>query len=532
MKYRIGLSFLVLPVALSWHPAAAQEASTITLTLDEAIQIALANNYALRAARLDLKESASQIRSAISAALPDITASSGYTRNLKEANPFAGSAAGDFFSGFSALGWLAYNEEARTDTDHATVPITLEEFLFRQGAGLRAADIMQEGGSDNPFSVANQFQNTVSVTQTLADAAVIKGLKVARLVKEARSRSLERTEQLVVDEVRRAFYETLLTQEQAVVAAESVIRTRRTHGEMSRRVAQGVAPKALRLSAEVQLANLETRLVQQQNQALTARDNLKFVLGIPIEQQVRLRGELEVADASAFVTVSTGDAFQTALARRPDLDQARLTYDLQSAALRAAELDRFPKLSAFANFSYSGRIPDLRTFTISDPESPFRFSLGRNDFFSRSYWQSSVNVGLRLSWTIFNGLAQASMRQLRRIEMDRAQIQLIQLRQSVHIEVATALRNLRSAREQILSQGRNVENAELNYSFASTRLVEGVATPLEERDASHQLDQSRINYLQAVYDFLVARSAYETAIGVPLEHQADIRLTSAGVPVP
>ena len=77
-----------------------------------------------------------------------------------------------------------------------------------------------------------------------------------------------------------------------------------------------------------------------------------------------------------------------------------------------------------------------------------------------------------------------------------------------------------------------MENAELNYSFASTRLVEGVATPLEERDASHQLDQSRINYFQAVYDFLVARSTYETAIGVPLEHQADIRLTSAGVPVP
>lgn len=95
------------------------------------------------------------------------------------------------------------------------------------------------------------------------------------------------------------------------------------------------------------------------------------------------------------------------------------------------------------------------------------------------------------------------------------------------MEVASAMRALATAREQIASQGRNVENAELNYTFASRRLDEGVATPLEERDASDQLDQSRINYLQAAHDYLVARSAYETAVGVPLEYQTDIRLASA-----
>jgi outer membrane protein TolC len=54
----------------------------------------------------------------------------------------------------------------------------------------------------------------------------------------------------------------------------------------------------------------------------------------------------------------------------------------------------------------------------------------------------------------------------------------------------------------------------LNYEYALTRLREGVGTPLEERQASALLDQSRLNYLSAVYDYLIAVNKYEKAIGI------------------
>ncbi len=505
----------------------AQDPDPVPLTLDEAVQLGLANNYVLQAVRLEVEGAANQVRSAISAALPDITATSGYTRNLKEANPFAGSAAGNFFSGFDALGWLRYNEITRTDDDPGTMPIGLDEFYFRQGAGLAAAGIVPQAASDNPFAVANQFLNTINFSQPIVDAATLKGLQAARLVVDAEGRRLERQEQLIVDEVRRAYYRTLLAGEQSAVAAQSVIRTRQTLAEISKRVSHGVAPKAMRLSTEVQLANLETRAVQMQNLTLEAMDRLKYTIGMPVTQPVRLIGTLEVDDIGAYLTVSEGDASDDALERRPDLDQARLMYEIQQAALRIAELDRLPRVNAFANFSYSGRVPDSRTYVISDPDDPFKFSTGHNDFLSRSYWQSSVNVGITLSWTIFDGFARSAQRQSRRVELSRAQLQVLQMRQGVRMEVATALRNLESAREQILRQSRNVENAELNYSVAQARLAEGLAAPLEERAASDQLDQSRINYIQAIHDFLVARSAYETAVGIPLPSHTDLRMTSA-----
>ena len=527
--------WMVVLMALSTasQPATAQvqpgifepQAEAITITLDEAIQIALVNNYTIRNSRLDIDDARAQVRGAWGEVMPQVDASSGYTRNLKTANPFAGSAAGDFFSGFAFIDWLAFNEQARTDDDPASIPISFGEFQERQFKGLEEAGIVLSSG-DNPFAVENQFQNSLNITQTLFNGSAFAAIAGAERLKKAFEKGVDRQEQVLIDQVRQAFYQTLLTQEQAKVAAQSVARTQRTRNETARRVAQGVAPKFQRLSADVQLANLETQLIQIQNQSASALDNFKFTLGIPVEQPVILRGTLEVDDYSPYVAVSVQDAYAAAFERRPDLEQAQLNVELRTINKRIARADFLPRLSAFANFSYSGSVPDNRTFTLSDPNDPFKFSAGRNDFFSSSYWQPSINVGFSLTWNLFNGFQTTALVQQRQIEIDRAELELTQLQQSVRLEVETALRNLETARQQIASQERNVANAELNYTYASTRLDEGVATPLEERDASDQLDQSRINYFQAVYDYLVARSAFETAMGIPLGQQTDIKLTS------
>ena len=527
MSMLMALSVATRPAAAQVQPALAEpSAEPLTLTLDEAIQIALVNNYAIRNNRLDVDNAQAQIREAWSDALPQIDASSGYTRNIKTANPFAGSQAGSFFSSFGFIDWLSFNEEARTDDDPVTIPIPFDEFQDRQSTGLEEAGVVLGGGSDNPFAVENQFQNGINITQMLFSGSVFASIKGAERLKLAFQRGVDRQEQLLVDQVRQTFYQTLLAQEQAKVALQSVARTQRTRNETARRVSQGVAPKFQRLSAEVQLANLQTQLVQIQNQSASALDNLKFTLGIPVEQPLQLHGALEADDYSPYRMISVQDAFSLAVERRPDLEQAHLNVALRKIDKNISRSDYLPRLSTFANFSYSGSVPDNRTFTLSDSDDPFKFTTGEIDFFSSSYWQPSVNVGFRMTWNLFNGFRTSAQVQQRQIAVERAEIELTQLQQAMRLEIETALRDLETAQQRILSQQKNVTNAELNYSYASTRLREGVATALEERDASDQLDQSRLNYLQAVYDYLVARSAFETAMGVPLGQQTDLKLTS------
>lgn len=494
------------------EPAAT--AAPIVLTLDEALQIALVQNYNVRGARLDVRNADAQVREAWGGVMPQVDASASYTRNLKSANPFAGSDAGGLFGSLGFVDWLAYNEQARTDDDPGSDPLPFDEFIDRQQEGRQEAGITL-GSSDNPFAVPNQFQSGISVSQTLYNGQAFAAIRAAEQLKELNRRALDRQEQLIVDQVRRTFYQTLLAQEQAVITTQSVERTSNTVQEVSLRVRQGVAPKFQRLSAEVELANLETQLIQTRNAAATAADNLKLTLGIPMEQPIQLRGDLEAEDRGTYLSISSQDALSIALEQRPDLKQANLNIQLREVDKSLTRSQYFPTLSAFANFNYIGNVPDNRSIVISDPDDPFSFSQRERGFFSQSYWNPSVSAGLQLSWNLFNGFKTSAQMQQRQVAIDRAVNDQEQLLQSVRLEVTQALRDLQAAQQRILSQEQNVDRAELNYEYASARLREGVASPLEEREASEQLDQARLNHLQAVHDYLVAKSAFEKAVGMP-----------------
>ncbi len=511
-------------VAQTVSPNAEEIKEPLTLTLDEALQIALVRNYAMRLERLNVEQASAQVREAWSDAWPLVDATSSYTRNLKSANPFAGSEAGGLFSSFGFIDWLSFNERARTDDDAETGPIDFDEFLDRQEEGLEAIGA-GFGGDANPFAVPNEFLNSVSVTQRLFSASLFVGIRGAKRYKELTGETLKRQRQLVLHEVRQAFYQALLSLKQVEVMRLSVARTQATLDETIQRVAQGLTPKFQRLTAEVELANLETEQVEVAGRAAQALDNLKMQIGIPVDQPIRLRGDLETEDRGRFLTVSTENVTDLALRHRPDLEQARIAVELQRIDRRRTQMQYLPELSAVANLSYIGRVPDDRTRIVSEDRDNFIYRSESIDFFSQSYWNPAISAGVRLTWNIFNGFRTSAQAQQRSLALHQAELQYDQAVQQIRMDVQGTLRDLETAQQRILAQDQNVRRAELNYEYARARLAEGVASPAEERNASEQLDQSRLNRLRALYDYLVAQSALETSLGMTQWNAEDPQLT-------
>ncbi|NND70297.1 MAG: TolC family protein, partial [Rhodothermales bacterium] len=194
---------------------------------------------------------------------------------------------------------------------------------------------------------------------------------------------------------------------------------------------------------------------------------------------------------------------------------------------KVARGEYYPVLDAFANFNYIGNIPSNRSFTTSSVDDPFTYQLQENGIFSGDYWNFSASAGFRLTWNIFNGFQTKNRIKQRRAARQRASVLEEQLTESVRLEVQSALRDMNAARLRIVSQEKNVSNAELNYSYAESRLREGVASPIDEREASELLDQSRLNYYQAVHDFLVAKSTFDTVVGTRVEARTNINITAA-----
>ncbi len=483
----------------------------IALTVEEAVALAIERAYAVRLAELDVRNADAQVRGAYGQLYPRVEGTANYTRSVVSANPFAGSGAGGLFGSLGAIDWLAYNEDARTDDDPETVPLTLEEFRDRQEAGQTAAGFTPDPNA-NPFGVDNQFNGTLAISQTLYSGSAFAAVRGARTLREFSEAGLEARRADAAHEARRLFYAALFAQEQVGVLQASVERARETASEAALLVAQGVRPALDRLQAEVALGNLEAQLAQTAAFAGTARDQLLFSIGLPVGQDVTLRGALAPpADPGPFRMVGLVDAVTVARRERPDLRQARLGVRLREVDRNISRAAYLPTVSAFANLGYSGTVPDDRTFLTQTGD--FTYETGSLGFFDGSYWNPSVAVGLSLQWTIFDGFQRRYAVQQREIAIDQAEVQLAQAEQAATLEVSVALREMASAEGRVAAAGGTVRQAQTAYTYAIERLRQGVGLQLDVRTASDQLDQARLNYLQAVHDLLVARSALERSTG-------------------
>jgi outer membrane protein TolC len=484
---------------------------TISISLQQAVQIAQEHNYALRNNQLDVQDADLQVDQTWGRVMPQVSFSSSYQRNLRTSNPFAGSSAGNIFGSLGSVDWLQYNERARSDDDPSTEPISLEEFQRRRQQGYAEAGHRPGGG--NPFGVDNQFQGGINISQTLYNKQAFNAISGAEQMRAVNREGLHRTRQEVTHDVRTAYFDVLLAQERAAVMRESVRRITRTVEETRQRVERGTASKYQRLNSQVQQSNLETELIESENQVESAKNRLKHVLGLPVTRPIKLQGSLQLNQFPSSDQFSASEVTSRALEQRPELERARLAVELEKVPRNIEESTFVPAINFFANLDYSGRVPDNRTNLVEHPDDPFTVSAEHTSFFSQNYWNPSVAVGVQVSWTVFDGLQRKRRIQQAEVSIQRAELQQEQLRQSVHLEIEQALQDLRAARQRIASQEKNLERAQLNYEFAVNRLDEGVGSPLEERDASEQLDQSRLSYLQAVRDYLVARSAFELATG-------------------
>lgn len=512
--------FLLLVISagpVEVHGQSRMDADTLTLTLDDAVQMALENNFGLREVILDRETASQQVREAWGRVYPQVNATGNFSRNIVTANPFAGSGAEELFADFGAIGWLRYNEEARLE---GREQLTFDEYIDRQKQGYEEAGITPPSMQDDPFSVDNQFVLSLGITQTLFNGSAFAAIQGAEQFKKLSEDALHRERQVVIDEVRRAYFSALLASQQVGVIQSSVERLRKTAEDVSRTVEQGLASRYERLSAEVELVNLETELIEAENQAELAKKNISLVLNLDPVRPIELAGDLTMAAMQPVGDLSLDEAVSLAREFRPDLQQAEGMIEINRINERIQRSSYRPVVSAFANLDYIGRVPDNRTVIGRDPaepDNPFRFTSEERGFFHNSYWNPNISVGINVSWNIFSGFQNRARMEQSRIETRKSELRYEYLNHAIRVEVDRAMRNLRTAERRVRSQQRNIEQARVNYEFARTRLLEGVGTSLEERQASMLLDQSRLAYLAAIHDYLLAVSRFELVLGTSID---------------
>jgi outer membrane protein TolC len=461
----------MLAVFLAAVPAAAAQVPD-TVTLDQAIEVALERSRAVAEARAGITAADGRVREAWSTVLPDVSATATYQRNFKIQQFFLPAI---FFDSTAAPGEV---RPVRVGSDNSWFAgLTVEQPLFQVGAFIGVG-------------AAGRF----------------------RALERERARGLT---QQVVTAVRQRYFDVLLALENVRLTEESVNRVRQTLSETQALNRAGLASTYDVLRLEVQLANLEPNLRRARDGADATRRALLLEMGLDVTQPIAVAGRLQEVNlespdsnsaANARLLALAGpeltpgeldEAYQTALDRRTDVRQVALNIELERARLAVERAEYFPTVSLFG------------AYNINAQED------GGPSFFGETSQQRTTTAwgGIRIELPIFSGFSQSARMQQARAAIDQNRARLAQTRDRAADELRTLVAALDEARDRVASQGRAVEQARRGFDIASAEYRAGLGSQLQITDAELALRQSEFNYAQAVYDYLSARSNLDAARG-------------------
>ena len=340
------------------------------------------------------------------------------------------------------------------------------------------------------FTRDYQFAMSLSLP-LFTGGRLTSGFKQAKYNLESTKEAVRQSKHLTVFNTKRAFYGHLLAKEFVSVAEEAVRVAEENLENVKNMYEVGMASKMDLLRSEVRLTNMQPEVIAAKNHLRISELSLKTMLGMDLSQSVEIEGALSYEPLEPDL----GECITTALAQRPEVRQFDFQRKMAGESLKLSRAGYLPSLAVTGNYSF-----------WSDKLN-----------FRKDTWSSFYAVNLVLNIPIFNGFKESaqiaqSKSMIREIELNQKA-----LRDAVEFEVRQAVLLLKEAKETLLSQEKNTEQAKESLRITQLNYSEGMAMTLDVISAEAAYSQAQVNYSQALYNYGVAVAELDRAMGVGYE---------------
>lgn len=444
---RVQLFVITMFFAGQIHP--------MDLTLEEAIQLALKNNNAIKAQKAEVESAKGTVITGFSGFLPKVEGRLSYYLGEKGYEISTTIPANSFGPGFPP-----------TDL---TTGFNSESFTYDYTVGLTLTQPLFAGGK------------------------IWNGYKISMLAKKIQDERLRQTKNDITFQVTDAFYRILLAKSFLEVAKEAKALSDEHLRVARARYKAGEATEYEVLRAEVETANLDSQLIKAENAVQLATIALKNIIGLKEEQDVNIIGELEPVDFD----ITLEECINLAKSKRPEVIQMRYQKKLAGHNYELAIGNYIPNLALVGNYQ-----------SLTNKRNTERIFDGPED-----KWFESYSVMLVLSVPIFDGLynygkikeAKWGIRKINEFDL--------QLDKAIELEIKQAYSSLLEAKKVMSAGEKNVNTARRAVEIAQVQYKNGLITSVELLSAEVGLTQAKTNYLQAKYDYMIAVAKLKKAIG-------------------
>jgi len=351
------------------------------------------------------------------------------------------------------------------------------------------------GGRDTTWTTTSAGPR-VSLSQVLFDfGKTWASTEVARRLAEVALEDTELQRQLVTQTVKEAFTNINFAQrlirvnEQALQRADLNLRSARGFFEV------GTRPRFDVTRAEVDVANARVNVIRAQNAVNLARVALNAAMGIAVNAPT------EVKDLLSYTQfpLNRDELLAEAMRNRPEYRQVKAQAEASDAFVRQTFRDFFPNLFGSGTYGVTG----VTGGSAIDSRATSGFTG------SGTEW----NVGLTLSWSIFDGGGKIARYKEAKANLEAARARVRDIELQVWQNVEQSYLNLGEAEERIGAAQKAVESADENYQLARGRFDAGVANIIELTDAQLALTQAQSDEAQALSDYRIAIARLERALG-------------------
>ena len=466
-------------------PSQMRTDSTLVLTLDKAIEIALDKNVSVKVADMEIKRTEYSRRGSYGALFPQVNASASFQRTIKKQVMYMdGMSGGNMFQEAFAPLWTAIGQLS------AGTGIPVE---INPGSGSEAPSEQTDSKTSGGIEVGrlNTYNAGINASMPIVNAQLWQSLamtgdQVELAVEKARESRLG-----TVTSVKQTYYAILLAKE-ALGVYKSVYDNAVENFKLTEM--RYNAQKASELDYTRAKSNVASAIPNYYNAeaaVLLSLWQLKAVMGIDLDTDVDVEGSLQDYALELHEGLWQGEPED--LSGNTSVRQMAIQAEILAKTIRMNQFAYLPTLAA--NFAYS-------------------YNAMTNDFkFSEYRWTPYSYVGISLNIPIFSGGQRYHTVKQARVQASELDLQRINTERQLRIGIRQNLQTMETARKTYDAAVEALVSARKAYDIAEKSYSVGRSTLTDLNNTELVLVQSSLAVSQAISSYLNAKATLEQTVG-------------------
>ncbi|TLX75351.1 TolC family protein [Labilibacter sediminis] len=444
MIKRINIIAVVCIALISGHKLSAQEVDSL-LTLENAISIALTNNYDLKIADNTLKQVENQNTIGNANLLPSLSVNGGAEYSMQDSKAefaAAGSDEGDGGSGGDSNVGVITQEIDGAESTNYNGNVRLDYTIFSGFGNVYTYKKLQSSDAKQQLVFKQQMEATMI-------------------------------------EVVQNYYEVCRAQQNLDLAKESMKISKERYQKVLDQKAYGQANQLDVLNAEVDMNSDSTSVLLAEQNMLTTIKSLNVSLGVSVSESYLVNDQVDFRN-----DLNEENVVSMAMLHNNSIQAQMKQENISELDFKITRSQKYPTLSAYSYYGYSRQDSEAGQLIYSQ--------------------NNGLTGGVSLKFNVFNGRQQNIKEKNAKLAIMSEQERTNQLKAQIERDAANAYTDYAYKKRIVVLQESSLEQARLNFEQTKEMFQLGRVTSIEFRTAQQNLLDVANNYNEARYNAKVA----------------------------